>query len=256
MQTPLRLAAPLALLLVLGAAGCAGSATPLADRAFLSVAVTDGGVARPLVAGTRIRLDFRDKDLGASVGCNSIGGTYRIDDGRLVFTGGSMTEMGCDQDRAAQDTWLNALLSAGPTVRVNGDELILESGSIVVRLLDRKVVEPDLTIAGRTWTVESIISGDAVSNVPGGASATLSFNTDGTVTVDTGCNQGSARWIARGTGIDFADLGLTKKACDGAGAQLEAAVVGVLRVGSVPASIDGSVLTLQAGSQGLQLRAP
>lgn len=257
MQTPRRLAAALTLLVLLAAtAGCAASAPSLAGRTFLSVAVTDGAVARPLVAGTRIRLDFRATDLGASAGCNSMSGTYRIDSAHLVFEGGAMTEMGCDADRAAQDQWLITLLASKPAARLNGDELTLESGSIVVRMMDRKVVEPDLALIGPTWTVVSIFDGGAVSSVPNGAVATIVFKADGTLELNDGCNQGGASWKAVGAGIEVSNLVLTKKACDGPGGQLESAVVGVLRAGSIVASIDSNQLTLQAGAQGMQLRAP
>lgn len=256
MQTVRRLAAGLALVALLTAAtGCAASAPSLAARTFLSVAVTDGGVARPLVADTRIRLDFRATDIGASAGCNSMGGAYRIENGRLIVDTMSMTEMGCEEDLAAQDTWLAELLGSRPAIRLTGDELVLESGSIVVRLLDRKVVEPDVALAGPTWTVVSIISGDAVSSVPDGATATLAFHADGTMTVNAGCNQGGATWKAVGGGLEVSALGLTKKACGGAEGQLESAVVGVLGAGTIAAAIDSTLLTLQAGAQGLQLRA-
>lgn len=240
---------------MIAAAGCSAAGPQLADRAFLSTAVTDGGVARPLVAGTRIRLSFSGSTLGASAGCNSMSGTYRLEGGRLISDGGAMTEMGCDQAREAQDQWLIALLGSQPAIRLTGDELTLESGSIVVRLLDRKIVEPDVALTGHVWTVTSIISGDTVSNTPQGPTATLLFNADGTLVVNAGCNQGAATWRAAGTDITVADLVLTKKACEGAGGQLESAVVGVLRAGSIAATIDSSTLTLLAGTQGLQLSA-
>lgn len=256
MQTFRHLAARIGLLvIVVAAAGCSAAGPQLADRAFLSTAVTDGGVARPLVPGTRIRLTFSGSNLGASAGCNSISGAYRIDGGRLVFEGGAMTEMGCDQARDAQDQWLIALLGSTAAVRLTGDELTLESGSTVVRLLDRKIVEPDVALTGHPWTVTSIISGDAVSSTPQGATATLLFNADGTLTVNAGCNQGGATWKAVGAGIEVTDLVLTKKACEGAGGQLESAVVGVLRARTIAATIDSNTLTLQAGTQGLQLSA-
>lgn len=256
MHTLQRLAATLALVILLaGTAACSGSAPTLVGRTFLSVAVTDGGAPRPLVAGTRIRLDFRATDLGASAGCNSMSGTYRIENGQLVFEGGAMTEMGCSVDREAQDRWLIDLLGSKPAARLTGDELVLESGSIVVHLLDRKIVEPDVALSGPTWTVVSIIDGGAVSSVPAGAIATLMFKADGTLELNSGCNQGGGSWKAVGNGIEVSNLVLTKKACDGPGGQLESAVVGVLRAGSISASIDSNLLTLQAGARGLQLRA-
>jgi heat shock protein HslJ len=70
-----------------------------------------------------------------------------------------------------------------------------------------------------------------------------------------GCNQGSATWAAVGGGIRITDLGLTKMACPGAAGELEAAVVAVLSAGTIAATIESDLLTLQAGARGLQLRA-
>ena len=251
-----RLVAALAAIVVLGTvAGCAGSAPQLAGRAFLSVGVTDGGAAKPLVAGTRVRIDFRDSDLSASAGCNTLGGPFRADNGTLITDSLAMTEMGCDPDRAAQDQWLAQLLGSRPSIRLAGDELTLQAGTVVVRLMDRRVADPDVALAGPTWTVVSIINGDAVSSVPDGATATLQFHDDGTVSVSAGCNVGNATWVAAAGGIRFGALGLTKKACFGAAGELENAVVAVLAAGDVGATIQASMLTLVAGGRGLQLQA-
>ncbi|HUQ44886.1 MAG TPA: META domain-containing protein [Candidatus Limnocylindria bacterium] len=238
--------------IIAGAAGCqtAGS-LGLAERDFLSVAVKEGGAARALVAGTRIRLHLGDSELGASAGCNSMGGTYRIEGGRLVFEGGAMTEMGCDPERHAQDDWLATFLSSKPALRLANNDLILDGGATVIQLVDREVAEPDLNIVGPTWTLESIIAGDSVSSVPEGARATLLFKADGTVDVFAGCNQGSGTWAATGTGITFGPLTLTKRACQDPGAAVESEVVTLLGQGSVAATIDASRLTLQSGGRGL-----
>jgi len=252
-----RLAIGLALLTLLGSlAACSGAGSPqLADRAFLSVAITDGGAAKALVAGTRIRIGFQDGNLSASAGCNSMGGPYRIEGGVLITDSLATTEMGCDAERHAQDQWLGQLLGSRPAIRIAGDELTLESGSIVVRFLDRKIVEPDVAITGRTWTVVSIISGDSVSSIPAGVSATISFDVNGSISVNAGCNQGGGTWKPVAGGIEVSALGMTKKACDGAAGRLEAAVMAVLGAGTMRAAIDSSMLNLQAGAQGLQLQA-
>jgi heat shock protein HslJ len=253
-----KIAVALALLSMLTAAGCAaaGAGTiSLANRDFLSINVTDGGAARPLVDGTRIRLHFGTTDLGASAGCNSIGGTYRIEDGRLIFEGGSMTEMGCDPDRDAQDQWLIAFLGSRPVARLAGNDLTLESGSVVVTLRDSEVVEPDANIVGPTWTLTSIIQADAVSSVPDGQSATLKFGADGSLEVFAGCNRGSGTWKAIAGGIEVKDVVLTKMACDGPSALIESAVLGVLNAGTIQVAIDASLMTLTAGPNGLQYTA-
>lgn len=246
----------LALLAALAGAGCAAApATSLGDREFLSVNVTDGGAPRPLVGDTRIRLNFSGSNLGASAGCNSIGGSYRIEGGRLVFAGGGMTEMGCDPQRHAQDDWLVAFLASNPAVRLDGNDLTLESGSMVVTLRDRTVVEPDANIVGPTWTLVSIIQGDAVSSVPQGHGATLKFGADSSFELFAGCNRGGGTWRAVGGGIDFSAIMLTKMACDGPASEIESAMLGVLEADPNSAEIKSNVLTLQAGANGLQFEA-
>jgi heat shock protein HslJ len=245
---------PVLLLLLLAA--CDAFAGPSLDGTeWLSIRVTDGGGEdRPLVAGTRIRLSFADGQVGASAGCNTIGGTYRIEGGRLVFEGGGMTEMGCDDERHAQDDWLGALLGSRPTVTVAGDELTLAAGDDVVVLQDRETADPDLPLIGTTWTVESLISGDAVSSVPGGGTATLVFTEGGQVQIDTGCNSGSGTYEVDGDTLRVTDIQTTLVGCEGPSAQLENAVGAVLNAHEIQFAIEAGSLTLMAGDQGLGLR--
>jgi heat shock protein HslJ len=248
------LAAGLALLFLASVAGChaAGSLT-LNGREFLSTGITDGGAAFELVPGTRVRLGFTEGRLSASAGCNIFGATYRVERGRLVVDGGAMTEMGCDEARNRQDQWLFAFLGSNPAVTLAGTDLTLDNGRTIMGLVDRTIAEPDRPLVGPTWTVTSIIDGDAVSSIPAGATATLSFHDDGSVDVDDGCNRGRGSWSAAGTAIRFKDVVLTKMACAGAAGDLEAAVLAVINLGTARASIRANVLTLQAGDRGLQL---
>ena len=240
----------------------AGSPTPPAStngslhgRQFLSVNVTDGGQPRPLVAGTRIRLSFQDDDLSAQAGCNIIGGMYEIEDGKLVFTGGSMTEMACDEPRMAQDQWFVSFLGSQPTLTLDGDNLTLAAGETVISLLDSEVAEPDQPLVGTTWTLMSLISGDAVSSVPAGVVATLAFADDGRVDVNPGCNQGAGNYSVDTDSISFSDVITTKMACDGSAMQVENAVLQVLATDGLTFTIDANVLTITGGDIGLQFTA-
>ena len=265
MPTLPRLAFHVALLCVVGAvAGCSGSPGPtpsptpgqdLAGRTFLSVSATDGGVDRAFVPGTRIRLDFRAADFTASAGCNTIGGQYRLEAGKLLVDQLATTAMGCPAALGAQDAWLSTLLTSRPAVALSGNDLTLDAGSSVLKLQDQTVADPDQPLVGTLWNLESIISGDAVSSIPDGARATILFKADGTLSLFTGCNQGGATWSQSANGIEVSDLVLTKKACAGPSAPLEAAMVAVLRSGAITTTIQGASLTLQAGSSGIQLRA-
>ncbi|MEO6058883.1 MAG: META domain-containing protein [Candidatus Limnocylindria bacterium] len=239
--------------LVLLAACAQTSGATLEGRTFLSTSVTKDGVERPLVADTRIRLSLEDGRLGASAGCNIYGADYSISNGHLVASGGSMTEMGCDDERSAQDEWLFAFLGSSPTIRFDSDGMVLEYEGTVITLLDREIADPDLALVGPTWTVASIIDGDAVSSFPTDVAATLQFHADGTVAVNTGCNSGGGTYTLSGSGIQFSNIALTERFCEGPAGQMEAAVTPILQAASVSYQIEARNLTVMAGSQGLGL---
>jgi heat shock protein HslJ len=242
----------LAIIVIAGCDAGQGGAT-LEGRAFLSTSVTDDAAPMPLVPGTVVRLSFADGQINASAGCNSIGGAYQVVDGILAFDGGGMTEMGCDPDLHAQDEWLVAFLAARPTVALDGAELVLTSDGTTIALTDREVAEPDLPLVGTTWTVDTIISGDSVSTVPGDAVATFRFSDDGRVEVSTGCNTGSGSYEATEGELRFTNVAVTEMACAGPAGALEAAVLPLLGAEVVEYAIDAARLTLQAGDDGLGL---
>jgi heat shock protein HslJ len=241
-------------------AGCGGAPAPepgLGGRTFLSQAVVEDGANRPLVPGTQIRLDFRDDgQLGASAGCNSIGGTYRLVDGALRFEGGAMTEMGCDPPRHEQDDWLAAFLSQNPSVLLEGSRLALTAGDTTIQLLDREEADPDRPLTGTRWRLDSIRTGDLVASFGEGPPATLEIDDAGTVRITTGCNDGRGQVaIADGT-LRFSELALTRKACADGWGEVEQTVLAVLGADAVTYRIDAGSLWLDAGNLGLGYRTP
>jgi heat shock protein HslJ len=242
-------------LLLSGCGLLPGTGDPLSGHTFLSTSVTDDGVAHPLVEGTRIRLSFTDGKIGAAAGCNIYGGDYRLADGRILITGGSMTEMGCDDARSAQDDWLFTFLGTGPTYTLAGNDLTLTSNGTVITLLDTEVADPDRPLVGTTWTVTGLISGDTVSSIPDNVVATFLFKADGTVDIHSGCNSGGGGYTADDTTIRFSQLVTTDMACPGAAGQVETAVVAVISADVIDYLIDAGGMTLTAGDNGLQLSA-
>ena len=227
----------------------------LDGRQFISISVTKGGVAHALVEGTVIRLTFQGNNISGQAGCNTMGGTFTVVDGKLFWQGGGMTEMGCDPARHAQDDWLSQFLGSQPLFSLVGDDLVLTSGDTVITLRDREIVEPDQPLVGTTWTLSSVISGDAVSSVPMGVIATIVFNADGSVAVDPGCNSGGGTYAVDGESIAFSDIFTTKMACPGPRSDVEAAVLQVLSADAITWAIDSGSLTLMAGNVGLQFSA-
>jgi heat shock protein HslJ len=251
------------IVVALGACGQAGKAsTPgggwPAGRTFLSISVTENGTQRPLVTGTRISVNFTGTDkVGASAGCNSMGGTARIEGGKLVVTDLATTDMGCEQPRMDQDTWFGNFLTSHPALSLAGDELVLSSSTIEIRFTDQRIVDPDRPLAGTRWSVDTIIRGEAASSVPAGASAYLVFSAT-TVDGSTGCQNLSGPVTVLATTIVFPTQGVagaSAPSCDAGRAALHAAVVAALR-GNVAYTIRGPRLTLTGpGGAGLGLHA-
>lgn len=205
-----------------------------------------------LVPGTQIRLTFIDGNLNAQAGCNSMGGIYTIDGDRITTTQMSMTEMGCEEPRTQQDEWLAAFLGA-VTYTLEGDTLTLSNGQTQVTLLDEEVATPDLPLEGTHWILDGIISGDAVSSVPVGVTASIRIS-GGNVEVEAGCNRGGGTIEMAPGSLTVGPIMLTKMACEAGPMSVESAVVSVLS-GGVEYEIDADGLTLRKGDAGLMFRA-
>jgi heat shock protein HslJ len=242
-------------ILALTMVGTACSSAPplsLDGRELLLTSWTANGQPVSLLAGTQVRLSFADGNLGAYAGCNHLGGDYALSQGRLVVQALSMTEMGCDALRHQQDERVAALLSSGPTARMEGDQLILDGSEGVAIFRDRRAVEPDLPLVGRAWTLVTLIEGDAAMSVPGNVTARIQFAEDGTVNVEPGCNTGSGRYELGERLISFGPIALTRMACPGDRDRVERAVLEVLS-GEAEYEVHGATLTLRSGERGLQL---
>ena len=187
----------LLLLAVIGA--CGGDDEPVASGGapldledpgeYVGVDVTEDGVERPLVDGTRLTLGFRDGQLSAGAGCNSIGGPYSLEGDVLRVEALSMTDMGCDPPRHDQDQWFVDLLSSSPAVAPAEDGFVLTAGATRVRFVDRRIAEPPADLVGTEWEVTGFVDGDvamsaAAPNEPG----VLRFEENGFVTGNDGCN--------------------------------------------------------------------
>lgn len=246
---------------LLFAAACGpttSTSPPLVGRTFLSTTVTEGGAPRALVGTEHLQLSFpRDGQLGASAGCNSIGGAYEISDGVLVMSEVSMTEIGCDAERHAQDDWYMGVLTSKPSFVVEGDTIVLDGGGVHIEYLDQEVATPDLELVGPTWTVDTIIDGEVASHAEWPTPATLVFAADGTVDVSTGCNGGTGTYSVSGDRLTFSDVAVTERGCaDPQVQELEAAVLAVVH-GPQPVTweITVSRLSLRGQGAGLDLRA-
>jgi heat shock protein HslJ len=246
-------------------AGSGGGATGMDDlsgRTFLSTAVTQDGQPHALVKGSRITLSFDDTAVGAQAGCNSMSGGASLDGGVLTISGNGLasTEMGCDPPLMDQDTWLAGILTSGPTVTLDADALTLTSGDTVIEFQDKESAEPDVSLTGTTWTLDSIGDGSgasadgSVSSVPMGVTSTLAIGGDGSVSLHPGCNTGHGQVeIGEGT-LTFGPIATTRMMCPDDQMGVENTVLKVLD-GQVTYEIDSQQLTISSDAGTLTYRA-
>lgn len=201
-----------------------------------------------------LSLTFADGQVSFSGGCNGHSGAATFEGDQLTVGPMMSTMMACDQPLMDQDAAVAAMLNAGVTVQLDGDNLALTGADgSRLELLDRVVADPDRPIEGTTWVVTGIISDEAISSGWGEAVASITI-VDGQAQVAAGCNRGMASaTIGEGT-ITFGPLALTKMMCDDEAMRLEAAVTTVLQ-GEVTFDIEAASLTLMNGTNGLMLTA-
>jgi len=79
------------------------------------------------VAPDKARLTFEGGRIGANVGCNGMGGDYRIDGDRLIAGPLIATRMFCEGPVWGQEEAVGALLAGAPIVARSGETLRLDS---------------------------------------------------------------------------------------------------------------------------------
>lgn len=247
-------------------ASCGDSGTPdvsarsvpdLDGTSWIVTTVTENGSPRALVPDSEIRVSFTDGGIGIDAGCNHIGGQYALSpDSELTTKDLAGTQMACAQPLMDQDAWLTGTVFAKPLVAsVSGQALTLSREGLEIVLGDRGTISPDLLLEGTAWQLDGIRSGESVSSLPAGVRVpTFTLASDGTVTIDTGCNSGRGTATVSGSTITFGPIATTRRACaDKAGRQIETTVLAIL-TGEAEWSITEKTLTITNGDHGLVYR--
>ncbi len=164
----------------------------------------------------------------------------------------AMTEMACDEALMDQDAFVSGLLTSGPTVTLEGDEMVMTSGEEQITFLDREVAEPDQPLEGTPWVIESVVDDQAVSSAPAGLETLLVIE-EGQAIIDTGCNKGTTSVAVTDTTLTFGPMATTLALCEFQ--DFEDAVMSTL-TGEVTWEIEGNALSLrQPDGSGLDFRA-
>lgn len=243
---------------VLAFMGCSDDAAAdeadLTGRMFVSERV-DG---EQIPGGGPLTVGFDGSQISTFAGCNRGSGTADLSESR-VSTQLAMTMMACPPPVGDSDAWVSKFFDAKPTWSLSGDTLTLRTDAATVTLRDKKVVDPDRPLTGTTWQVTSLVSAQAVSTSVAleQSKPTLRIGDDGAVTGSTGCNRITGHATVSGSPaiIEFGPLATTRMACAPEVAEIEQAVLRVLK-GTVQTAVDSDQLTLSgADGNGLVLRA-
>jgi heat shock protein HslJ len=200
---------------------------------------------------TPFTLDIADGTASGTGPCNR----YHLPfthSGEDVTTGPvASTRVACAAPLLAAEHAYFAKLEKVDTARKEGteDQLVL-TGPDDVRLEYESADRAASDITG-TWNIVNYAAADALKTPVKGTKPTLDFHSDGTLTIETGCNTGGASWRANGTSLTITSLRSTLMGClEPPGiAEQEVAIFSALpRTASVDLGKTDAVLFDHAGS--------
>ena len=245
-------------LLTIAALGCSQAAPGQSSRpAESTIANTDwvlGTLAdTPLPSGTPVTLLFGLLHATGFGGCNQYSADYSSDGvSTLTFGPIASTRMACAGGGGTFETAYFVALGRVRKYTIDGSTLTL-SGENGAALLTYGAAAP-ASVEG-PWNVTSVNNGSgAVSSVPTGISAAMSFLTDGTMEGFGGCNDFSGPYTVDGDSITIGPLMSTMKACSDEINAFEAQLLTALGNSTVW-SVSAGTLELRDGEGALQVDA-
>jgi heat shock protein HslJ len=246
-----RPSSPILLAVLLAACGLLGPDSAELDGDWVLRSGSVNGQPLALVADRVVTLRIDDDEVGGTAACNIYGGTIERDGSTITIGALSMTEMGCDEPTMALESAYLAALAAVTSADRAESSLLLEGPGVELTFaLD--VPEPDASLLGTAWSLESMITGDAVSSVLG--PATLVFEEDGTMRGSTGCRDFTARYELSGADLRVSDLAVDQVECEEGVASQDDHVLGTFER-QVRWSIEGSRLSISGTDRGLDYLA-
>lgn len=203
-------AALAAVALALALAGCGegeAETEPAADW--------PGAVQWALVSGLDARgwkasppsATFADGKVTGSTGCNRFNASYERDGGRLEIQPAATTLVGCEPSAQAVERDFVAALERVGGWRLAGEELVLDDGDGRELL---RFARPSL--AG-SWTVTSLLTGDAITGPKDGTELTATFGRGGKLAGSAGCNSYETSYALDGATIEIQPPRATERAC-------------------------------------------
>jgi heat shock protein HslJ len=157
-------------------------------------------------AGAAPTATFDGGTVSGTTGCNRFTGTYVIEGGRMSIAPGATTRKACEPPADAVERAYLAALGRVDGWRAEGDVLtLLADGSPSLRF---RAASPE-----GSWTVTSLVMGDALTSPIAGTEITAAFAPDGTLSGSGGCNRYTTTYTTADGGIRIAPPAATQKLC-------------------------------------------
>jgi|HigsolmetaAR201D_1030396.scaffolds.fasta_scaffold12133_3 heat shock protein HslJ len=234
---------------------------PLEGTDWTVDSLVSGDVVSSVPAGVRTpTLRFQDGRLQVDTGCNRGGADYTLDGDTVTFGPLALTRMACTAEGAAQtEQHIATVLTGSAQVTIERRTLTLTNGTAgLVALAPDEGADGGGTgdagggLVGPAWRLESITTGDTTEPVPTLERwPTLTFD-ETTVSVDTGCNQGSGSYAVEGDRMTFGPITMTLRLCEDPAGSVETAILGVLGDAATFALGPDGALTLTSGDTTLR----
>lgn len=197
------------------------------------------------VEGPAITAAFgSDGAVSGTGGCNTYGSTVTIDGDSIEFVAPRSTMMACDEATMANEAaYFEALIAARQFEMADEQLTILDESGTALAVFGVQAQD----LAGSSWTVTGYNNGkEAVVSVLTGTTLDLTFNDDGTLNGNAGCNVVRGSFTTEDGEVSFGPLVTTRRGCvepEGIMEQ-EAAYVAALESASTFV-IDGGKLTMR-----------
>src|SRR3954447_18583033 len=187
--------------------------------------------------------------------CNSYFGPFTIEGDTTIEIGAlGSTRGACAREvMAAEDEYLTAVQSVSTVDATDRNRLVLEDG--VTRLAYRALDVAEELIG--TWDVVSLARGDAIVSVLPGTDPVVTFDEDGTLRADAGCNTMSSQWSLAGSELQIDPPAQTRMACDQPpGVMDQEAALGAALTATAEVQITGDRISLLDGDGSIVLIGP
>jgi heat shock protein HslJ len=241
------MAALAALLLVVACAAPSTTTTASGPAAVLDPSggwrlVEGTADGQPLVLRDDAPVTFNvvGSQVSGGSGCNQYFGEFGLDGGRVTLGPLGGTEMACEEPLMALEAAYLAGLATVDSARMDADQLVLTGPGTELRF-ERVEPPPAARLGSTQWTLDSLVSGDAVSSTVG-EPATLLLLEDGTFEGSTGCRMFTGQYMTVGDELEVDGL-KAEGNCRGDAAEQDQHVLDVFE-GRFRPTIEGQQLTL------------